>query len=144
MRARPTTISTVAVNSDALDRVIDADTASIDGDSEDDEYDEDTDASVQLVDSVEVGENSILSPDDWDVILACSYVASFTTDETVMARDTAPLGILQIVRGRCRIQRGGTVLGFVEAGSMLGEVSVRAPPVVVPKLSVCAFGFFRV
>jgi CRP-like cAMP-binding protein len=71
----------------------------------------------------DTNDEDILTDDDWDVILSCSHVATFQRNHKLFEANHQPVGIIQVQRGSCRIERNNVVVATVPSGIILGEVS---------------------
>lgn len=71
----------------------------------------------------DTNDEDILTDDDWDVILSCSHVATFQRNQKLFEANQQPVGIIQLQRGSCRIERNNVVVATVPSGIILGEVS---------------------
>jgi CRP-like cAMP-binding protein len=71
----------------------------------------------------DTNDEDILTDDDWDVILSCSHIATFQRNHKLFEANQQPVGIIQLQRGSCRIERNNVVVATVPSGIILGEVS---------------------
>ena len=64
-----------------------------------------------------------LTNEDWELLLQGAKVATFTKDVTIVADGESFQRIYQIASGRCRIEKGGKLLGHMEVEDTFGEIS---------------------
>jgi CRP-like cAMP-binding protein len=86
--------------------------------------------------NLSVEESEILTTEDWDLILSGAKVTVFRDNEVIIEEGKKQEGIFQLGYGRCRVEKGGKKLGYMEQGALFGEISfLRSAPATATVLA---------
>lgn len=64
-----------------------------------------------------------LTPEDWEFLLQGIKPKTFEYNRTIVSEGQYFQRIYQIAKGQCRVEKFGTEIGKLDAGSMFGEIS---------------------
>ena len=64
-----------------------------------------------------------LTKDDWDLVLRDAKLIKFKKDEIIISEGDYFQRIFQLSAGRCRAEKRGAVLGYIDQHETFGEIS---------------------